>query len=658
MPETTAYIDTFAAENLRVHICIINISYAKQIPPSLPRLLILLISFLSSFMASAGRRLYDNADAASSASSIQLLSPSQKGTPGVQATFAQSPLRVRSQVSSLTPSESLYASNHASSNFTVLPSISDKFSLSPDPSSWGAEIEPSFIEPDDYLHNPDPRRDRKLDAGGSVFTGRGLANLGCLLVLGGGLLTLFAGYPLISHFTKKELSTLGGFNIGGTNASGQLAEIGNFGLIDKDTPQAAYTRTSYVDGSTLELVFSDEFETEGRSFYPGDDPYWEAVDLHYWGTNNLEWYDPAAITTKAGALYITLSKKKTHGLNYQGGMMSSWNKFCFTGGLIETNISLPGTNNIVGLWPAVWAMGNLGRAGYGASLEGTWPYTYDACDVGTVKNQTLNGLPVAATENGDPGNGGVLSYMQGQRLSRCTCPGESHPGPMHSDGTYVGRAAPEIDIFEAQIADGVGSVSQSGQWAPFNEAYQWLNTSANLIISDTAITKLNGYLGGVYQQATSCVTETNPKAYELSGGLFSIYGFEYKPGFDSAYVAWISDGKLAWQLNSGGMAADTAVEIAARPVPQEPMYILANLGMSENFGTVDLEHLTFPTSMRIDYIRVYQRSDSKNIGCDPPGYPTAAYINEYIDAYKNPNLTTWKDDYKQAVPKNSFLGQC
>lgn len=34
----------------------------------------------------------------------------------------------------------------------------------------------------------------------------------------------------------------------------------------------------------LVLVFSDEFNEEGRSFYPGDDPYWEAVDLHYWGT--------------------------------------------------------------------------------------------------------------------------------------------------------------------------------------------------------------------------------------------------------------------------------------------------------------------------------------------------------------------------------------
>ena len=59
-------------------------------------------------------------------------------------------------------------------------------------------------------------------------------------------------------------------------------------LIDADTPDDAKTRTGF-DGEQYELVFSDEFNLDGRSFYPGDDPYWEAVDLHYWATVNLEW---------------------------------------------------------------------------------------------------------------------------------------------------------------------------------------------------------------------------------------------------------------------------------------------------------------------------------------------------------------------------------
>jgi hypothetical protein len=46
------------------------------------------------------------------------------------------------------------------------------------------------------------------------------------------------------------------------------------------------------------------------------------------------------------------------------------NKFCFTGGYVEVNVELPGANNVLGFWPAIWAVGNLGRAGYGASLEG------------------------------------------------------------------------------------------------------------------------------------------------------------------------------------------------------------------------------------------------------------------------------------------------
>ena len=57
-------------------------------------------------------------------------------------------------------------------------------------------------------------------------------------------------------------------------------------LVDPDTPDSAKTRTGF-DGEEYELVFSDEFNVDGRTFYPGDDPYWEAVDLHYWPTGDL-----------------------------------------------------------------------------------------------------------------------------------------------------------------------------------------------------------------------------------------------------------------------------------------------------------------------------------------------------------------------------------
>ena len=52
--------------------------------------------------------------------------------------------------------------------------------------------------------------------------------------------------------------------------------------------------------------------------------------------------------------------------------------------------------------------------------------------------------------------------------------------------------------------------------------------------------------------------------------------------------------------------------------------------MSENFGTVDFTHLTFPAIMSVDWVRVYQRPDSKNIGCDPKDFPTQSYINTCV----------------------------
>jgi len=68
--------------------------------------------------------------------------------------------------------------------------VCSQFSLSPDPSAWGGDLSLSHAEPDDYLHNPDPKRDRVSDDGGHIFTARGLANLGCIVFLAIGIITL------------------------------------------------------------------------------------------------------------------------------------------------------------------------------------------------------------------------------------------------------------------------------------------------------------------------------------------------------------------------------------------------------------------------------------------------------------------------------------
>ncbi|CAE6492121.1 unnamed protein product [Rhizoctonia solani] len=364
------------------------------------------------------------------------------------------------------------------------------------------------------------------------------------------------------------------------------------GLIDRDTPKSAYTRASHVDGTTYDLVFSDEFNVEGRSFYPGDDPYWEAVDLHYWVTNNIEWYDPAQVTTTGGSLRIDLDQRSNHDMNYTGGVLSTWNKFCFTEGYIEA----------------------------------------------------------AAHVGGPTGTNGEMSYLPGQRLSACTCTSES-------DGTD-GRSAPEIDVFEAAVDTStlIGHVSQSGQWAPFNAAFRWDNAT-NLVIYDQENSHLNTFIGNERQRTTSVITNTNQQCYTASGGCFQTYGTEYKTGNDG-YIQWVTDNSPVFTVKAAGLGPDSAMQIGPRPVPPEPMYILLNLGMSYNFGPIDLEHLVFPAYMLVDYVRVYQPSGKWNIGCNPKEYPTADYINTYVEAYTNPNITTWVDDYKQRVPKNRLIDQC
>ncbi|KAJ7114369.1 beta-glucan synthesis-associated [Mycena epipterygia] len=572
------------------------------------------------------------------------------------ASYAQGP---RPAPSILSNHSDRYADHRSGSRAG---SAMSQYNLGVDPAGWTTKP-----EADDFLH--DPRSENK----GRVAKGLGrhrLMKIGCivlviLLIVGGSI-----AYPLARHFMNKNKdSTDASASSALNNNNANLPNISSWSLIDLATPQDAYTIPSYHDPSkSMKLVFSDEFETDGRSFYPGDDPYWEAANLHYWQTGDLEWYDPSAVTTRNGSLEITLSKvddiELNYNLSYRSGMISSWNKFCFTGGILLSSVTLPGTTNVLGLWPAVWAMGNLGRAGYGASLDGMWPYSYDTCDVGTLPNQTLpdNSGPQAALDTGGANKNAELSFLPGQRLSACTCAGESHPGPKKSDGSFVGRSAPEIDVFEATIGGPetalIGQVSQSAQWAPFDAGYKAFNSTDNLIIPDPSTTAQNAFVGNVFQQTTSGLSTTNQDCYQLKGQCFSTYGFEYQPGYADAYISWITDDKLVWTMNGNMVGADAATEIGARQVPVEPMYVIMNLGLSESFGAIDFEHLTFPAVMRVDWVRVYQDPDNVQLGCSPAAYPTAEYISEYMEAYTNANLTTWVDDFHQGIPKNRLADTC
>ena len=180
-------------------------------------------------------------------------------------------------------------------------------------------------------------------------------------------------------------------------------------------------------------MFSDEFNIPDRSFAPGDDEYFEALNRPDDTNHAIQFYNSSKeyVTTKDGFLQIyTRAEKATYQLynqatemydtyvmNYTSAMVQSWNKFCYTGGVIEIAVQMPGDGNTSGLWPAMWLMGNLGRAVYQNSSQFIWPWSTRDC-LGSFQDN-------------------------GQLLSAC----ESNP----KDGLNPnqGRGAPEIDIFES-----------------------------------------------------------------------------------------------------------------------------------------------------------------------------------------------------------------
>lgn len=70
----------------------------------------------------------------------------------------------------------------------------------------------------------------------------------------------------------------------------------------------------------MQLVFSDEFNTEKRTFSAGDDQHWE--ELHQQGPQ----LHTTSMTTVNGSLEISLSKPEFKGFYYYHGMLTSWNK--------------------------------------------------------------------------------------------------------------------------------------------------------------------------------------------------------------------------------------------------------------------------------------------------------------------------------------------
>jgi len=128
------------------------------------------------------------------------------------------------------------------------------------------------------------------------------------------------------------------------------------GWVDKATPEEAKTIVSLTDQKPMELVMSDEFEVDGRSFADGEDDRWTALEKNDYTNDALHFYSDRRAHTSDGKLVVETKPERTFikGFddikrkevlvvkNFTSAMLQSWNKFCFTGGVVEARIKLPG----------------------------------------------------------------------------------------------------------------------------------------------------------------------------------------------------------------------------------------------------------------------------------------------------------------------------
>ncbi|GAX27330.1 hypothetical protein FisN_23Lh095 [Fistulifera solaris] len=518
-----------------------------------------------------------------------------------------------------------------------------------------------------------------------------------------------------------------------------IIRISSGSFIDIETPLDKRTTTSLIDGTTYHLVMSDEFNVENRTFKDGHDPLWTALDksdddASSAGGGSMQFYNSSAVTTKNGFLRIAtylertewnrydhIKKEWKHEIkNFTSGMVQSWEKFCFTGGIVEVDVIFPGEAYIGGLWPAIWMLGNLGRATYEPSTNNLWPWSYNKCDRELQQAQTISACNAQNHYGMHPKQGrgateiDIVEVMTG-----------SSDGPI--PGTKPGVSYPYCDM-TLQVAPGVtknrpqsGALPKRKNVLSKNGHTEFLadtwydglmyagNTSINPFFYGTymAETKPNEPVSRTKKQAfqadaVGVVHELTPAHFEKPhtfrlewqpgrGGRLDWFVKSHKIENENGTIYVEGDGKGEEWVHAFGIEDKSLEELTGSQIPIEPSYFIMNVAVSSTWGfpydrpewcPKDCFDCANPqcacsfypgycqmlesgkTAMYIDHIRLYQSSDDAahvgqphTLGCDPPEYPTKEWIEgHYYHYMRNPPFSFEDTRPLRKVPRGG--GTC
>ncbi len=434
--------------------------------------------------------------------------------------------------------------------------------------------------------------------------------------------------------------------------------VSNAGWIDVDTPEDVYElRSLEPDHAPFKLVFSDEFNVPGRDFRDGHDPRWTALNKDDYTNMALHVYNVSlASTTREGWLNISTvvddviiednimyqpkmynqkdrtknhnEKKERNIKHYQSGMLQGWNKFCFTGGILEVRAQLPGEHDIGGLWPAMWLLGNLARGTYVGSSDNIWPWSQESCSMKNQNKQRISGCDNvehfglhARQGRGSseidlleamagPGGPLVHELFSNESASVNGSKGINTRMPYFSTSLQVApglsmRERPEqgtVPKFPPPGAHPNSDTHSYSKW--YHEGISYgKETCLNIFfygLNMVATGDENGIIKGSDYHADAISANTNlAKSHYES---FHTYKLEWQPrsedGSSAGYISWYLDDEFLFRVDgealelAGGPreAADGSDQFGERMVPpgaiipQEPMYVLLNTAVSATWG--------------------------------------------------------------------------
>lgn len=122
---------------------------------------------------------------------------------------------------------------------------------------------------------------------------------------------------------------------------------------------------------------------------------------------------------------------------------------------------------------------------------------------------------------------------------------------------------------------------------------------------------------------------------------------------DDAFVFGIGDEALGRYTACGQSPTDDAFlceHAPKRTMPAEPMSIVLNSALGSWNGGASATRGSLPGHLYVDHVRVWQRADRLNVGCDPPDHPTKEYIDAHPLLYGEPVLPRSEDACKPIYP--------